>query len=78
VQSLVDKVEVSGVNEVWLYPSDEAVSRGWGAAFTGEFRCSIGQYGRGERASAALTQRSVRFLMINRTLHARVVAERSA
>ncbi len=49
VQSLVEKVEVSGVNEVWLYPSEEAVSRGWGAAFTGEFRCSIGQYGRGER-----------------------------
>lgn len=49
VQSLVEKVEVSGVSDVWLYPSDEAVFRGWAAAFTGEFRCSIGQYGRGER-----------------------------
>jgi len=49
VQSLVQKMEVSGVSDVWLYPSDEAVSRGWGPAFTGEFRCSIGQYGRGER-----------------------------
>ena len=36
------------MRDVWLYPSAEAVSRGWGAAFTGEFRCSIGQYGRGE------------------------------
>ena len=49
VQSLVQKVEVSGVSDVWLYPSDEAVSRGWGAAFAGEFRTEVRQSGRGER-----------------------------
>ena len=48
-QSLLERIEVSGVDDAWLHPSDEAVSRGWSAAFTGGFRCSISQYGRGER-----------------------------
>ena len=43
-------------------------ARGWDAAFgTGVVRVKEGQSGRGERASASLTQQSLRFVMINRT-----------
>jgi hypothetical protein len=44
----------------------EAEARGWAAAMSGEFRVES-KTGRGERASASLTQQSLRFLMINRT-----------
>ena len=68
VQALFEQVEVLGPDEVWLYPSVEAEARGWAAAMSGEFRVELRQSGRGERASASLTQQSLRFLMINRTL----------
>jgi len=32
-----------------------------------ELESQIGEFGRGERASASLTQQSLRFVMINRT-----------
>jgi hypothetical protein len=46
----------------------QAKARGWDAAFgAGVVRTKEGRSGRGERASASLTQQSLRFLMINRT-----------
>jgi hypothetical protein len=38
----------------------------------------IGEFGRGERGSPSLTQRSVRFLLVNRTRREAGSAERSA
>jgi hypothetical protein len=49
----VEKVEVLGPNEVWLYASVEAEARGWAAAMTGEFRVEVRKTGRGERDSPA-------------------------
>ena len=60
VRALLEKVEVSGASEMWMFPSQEAIARGWAAAFAGEFRCSISQYGRGERSSADTLRVKVR------------------
>ena len=79
VQALFEQMEVLGPNEVWLYASVEAEARGWAAAMSGEFRMEERKTGRGERASASLTQQSLRFLMINRTPRVSLPAtERSA
>lgn len=47
---LFDRVEVLGPHEVWMYPSLEAEMRGLAAAFSGELRTQIRQFGRGERS----------------------------
>ena len=67
LQALFERVEVLGPNQLWLVPSAEAEARGLGPLFTGEFHTKVRQTGRGERASASLTQQSLRFVMINRT-----------
>ncbi|MGH7487302.1 MAG: hypothetical protein ACREMY_17135, partial [bacterium] len=53
VQSLFERMDVLGPNEVWLYPSVEAEARGWAAVMSGEFRMQEHQTGRGERDSPA-------------------------
>jgi len=67
--ALFEHIDVLGLKEATIHPSPEALAHGWRAAWgdnvlTGTYR---GDYGRGERASASLTQQSLRFLMINRT-----------
>ena len=52
-QALFERVEVLGPNEVWLYPSLEARSRGWASAMKGGFESKERQSGRGERDSPA-------------------------
>jgi hypothetical protein len=51
LQSLIERVEVLGPDQLWIYPTDEAEARGLAAAFAGEFRTKVRQTGRGERAS---------------------------
>jgi hypothetical protein len=52
LQSLIERVEVLGPDQLWIYPSDEAEARGLAAAFAGEFRTKVRQTGRGERSRA--------------------------
>ena len=65
-----------GLYEVWIYEdfddqaeTSEAIELGLDAALPAMFELTgtIGEFGRGERASASLTQQSLRFVMINRT-----------
>jgi hypothetical protein len=74
--ALFDRIEVLGLQEATVHLTEHAVRHGLGTALPEEFGISV--IGRGERASAALTQRSIRFLMINRTARSRVAVERSA
>jgi hypothetical protein len=67
LQSLIERVEVLGPDQLWIYPTDEAEARGLAAAFAGEFRTKVRQTGRGERDSPSRTQRPGPFLLINRT-----------
>jgi cellulase/cellobiase CelA1 len=49
---LFSRVEVRGSSHFWLYPSGEAVARGWAAGMNGEFRVELREFGRGERYQA--------------------------
>ena len=66
--ALFARTDVLGEQMVYELTPD-AIELGLAAALPAVFEltCTIGEFGRGERASASLTQRSVRFLMINRT-----------
>jgi DNA invertase Pin-like site-specific DNA recombinase len=59
LQSLIERVEVLGPDQLWIYPTDEAEARGLAAAFAGEFRTKVRQTGRGERSSAHTFQHIV-------------------
>ena len=63
------------LNEVWIYEdfddqaeTSEAIELGLDAALPAMFALTgtIGEFGRGERASASLTQQSLRFVMSGR------------
>jgi len=54
-------------SEVWLYRASKTKACGGKTAINGGFRMEVRKAGRGERARASLTQRSLRFVMINRT-----------
>jgi hypothetical protein len=51
-QALFEEIEVLAPNQVWVYPSPEAESRGWAAAMAGEFEVEVRKTGRGERIGA--------------------------
>lgn len=61
--SLFARIDDLGLRTIHLEPTPAAIARGVAEAFW----WSEHGYGRGERASASLTQQSLRFLMINRT-----------
>ena len=67
--ALFARTEVLGFEQMIYELTPDAIELGLAAALPAVFElsCSIAEFGRGERASASLTQQSLRFLMINRT-----------
>jgi hypothetical protein len=67
--ALFAKVDVLGYQKMEYELTPEAIELGLDAALPAivEVGAQIGEFGRGERASASLTQQRLRFLMINRT-----------
>jgi hypothetical protein len=63
---LVSRIEVLGAREATIHLTDAAVAHAFAAAIPDRLDVTV-QNGRGERASASLTQQSLRFVMINRT-----------
>jgi hypothetical protein len=63
--ALFERIDVRGFRDVTLHLTDEALSNGFGVVLPERFGISVS--GRGERDSPSLTQRSVPFLLINRT-----------
>ncbi|MGO9177782.1 MAG: hypothetical protein ACLQHS_00710 [Candidatus Limnocylindrales bacterium] len=62
LQALLDRVEVLGASQLWLYPSTEAEARGLAAAFNGELRVEVRESGRGERSRAEPLRVNVRIV----------------
>jgi hypothetical protein len=62
-------MDVLGYQRLEYELTPDAIDLGLDAALPPviELGSQIGEFGRGERASASLTQQSLRFLMINRT-----------
>jgi hypothetical protein len=69
VVAIFAKLEVLGFQRLEYELTPDAIDLGLDAALPPrmELDYQIGEFGRGERASASLTQQSLRFLMINRT-----------
>ena len=67
--ALFARMEVLGFEQMVYELTPDAVELGLDAALPAVFELSgtIAEFGRGERASASLTQQSLRFLMINQT-----------
>ena len=63
--ALFERVNVREFRDVTVRLTDEAIAHGFAAVLPETFGISVS--GRGERASASLTQQSLRFVMINRT-----------
>ena len=63
--ALFSRIEVLGLQEATVHLTEHAVRHGIAAALPEVVGISVS--GRGERASASLTQQSLRFVMINRT-----------
>jgi hypothetical protein len=67
-EAVFERIDVLGVTDYTFTLTAHAKARGWDAAFgAGVVAVKEGRSGRGERASASLTQQSLRFVMINRT-----------
>jgi hypothetical protein len=67
-EAVFERIDVLGVTDYTFTLTAQAKARGWDAAFGGAIvRVKEGRSGRGERASASLTQQSLRFVMINCT-----------
>ena len=58
LQSLIERVEVLGPDQLWIYPTDEAEARGLAAAFAGEFRTKARQTGRARGVAPTLSNTS--------------------
>jgi hypothetical protein len=76
-EALFERIDARGFREATLRLSDTAIAHGFATVIPERLDLTVG-YGRGERASAVETQRSVRFLMVNRTPRERARVERSA
>ena len=67
-EAMFERIDVAGSTDYTFTLTAHAKARGRDAAFEASVvRVKEGQFGRGERASASLTQQSLRFEMINRT-----------
>ena len=67
-EAVFERIDVLGVTDCTFTLTAYAKARGRDAASgAGVVRVKEGPSGRGERASASLTQQPLRFLMINRT-----------
>jgi hypothetical protein len=67
-EAVFERIDVLGVTDYTFTLTAHAKARGWDAAFgAGVARVKDREFGRGERASASLTQHRPSFLMINRT-----------
>ena len=69
VVAIFARLDVLGFERLEYELTPDAIDLGLDAALPPviELERQIGEFGRGERASASLTQQSVRFVMINRT-----------
>jgi hypothetical protein len=65
-EALFERIEAKGLREITLRLTAEAIAHGFGTTMAARSEVIVG-YGRGERASASLTQQPPRFVMINRT-----------
>lgn len=75
-EAVFERIDVLGVTDYTFTLTARAKAHGWDAAFGhGDVAVSNGRSGRGERASASLTQQPLRFLMINRTPRESVAAD---